>query len=197
MRSDPIPRTLDAGRAPATRATDDERSAIRRATRVARAWAAGVSALACSFALLACGPDATTPPASTSGSHARRIVCGNAAATEFVCRLVDADRVVGLPDQADGWGSLDLKSNGFEKVPRFAHYTAEPVLGLAPDLVVTHAWQNADTTNVLRCRGIDVEVLVSATSYDDIRATIDTRYVAVNGRGRPRRLPPDLVRLIA
>ena len=184
MRSNTIPRTLTTHRSdsvrttegarPAARAADAARPTARRASRVPRAWATCLAAIASSVALLACGPDASSPPApaATSGAHARRIVCGNAAATEFVCRLVDADRLAGLPDQADGWGSLDLRSHGFEKVPRFAHYTAEPVLGLAPDLVVTHAWQNADTTHVLRGRGIDVEVLVSATSYDDIRATM-------------------------
>lgn len=131
----------------------------------------GLTALVLSLAA-GCRPEPAQEPAPSAPGGARRIVCGNAAATEFVCRLVEADRVAGLPEQADGWGSLDLRVDGFERVPRFAHYTSEPVLVLAPDLVVTHEWQNADTTRLLRARGIEIVVLKSATSYADIRETM-------------------------
>jgi iron complex transport system substrate-binding protein len=113
--------------------------------------------------------DASKP---TAPSGARRIVCGNAAAAEFVCRLVAPERVVGIPEQADDYVSIDLKSGGFERATRFPRYVTEIVLALAPDLVVTHEWQSADTTSILRSQGIPVIVLKSATSYADIRATL-------------------------
>jgi iron complex transport system substrate-binding protein len=99
-------------------------------------------------------------------------VCANAAATEFVCRLVSPDRVVGIPEQADDYVSLDLRSGGFERIPRFSRYATETLLALGPDLVVTHEWQSIDTTNILRSQGVQVIVLKSATSYADIRATL-------------------------
>lgn len=143
-------------------------------TAMVRRRVVGALALIGAAFLSACPGTPTTPvgPAPGAGGPARRIVCGNAAAAEFACRLVGADRVVGLPSQADEWGSMDLRTRGFESVARFAHYTAENVLVLAPDLVVTHAWQNPDTTSILRGRGIDVVVLKSATSYADIRDTL-------------------------
>lgn len=107
-----------------------------------------------------------------SPSTARRIVCGNAAATEFVCRLVEPERVAAFPEQADDYVSIDLKAGGFERVPRFSRYVTETLLALAPDLVVTHEWQSADTTSVLRSQGVHVIVLKSATSYEEIRTTL-------------------------
>jgi iron complex transport system substrate-binding protein len=108
----------------------------------------------------------------TPTSSAKRIVCANAAATEFVCRLVGPERVAAFPEQADDYVSIDLKSGGFERVTRFSRYVTESVLALAPDLVVTHEWQSADTTSILRAQGIHVIVLKSATSYEEIRSTL-------------------------
>jgi len=122
------------------------------------------------LALASCRPDA--PPQPARSGPPQRIVCANAAAAEFVCRLVAPERIAALPEQADAYSMLDLRSHGFEKVARFPRYVAEAVLALNPDLVVTHDWQNAQTTGVLRARGIDVLVLKSAQSYEDIRGTL-------------------------
>jgi iron complex transport system substrate-binding protein len=121
------------------------------------------------LALASCRHDA--PPPARSGP-ARRIVCANAAAAEFVCRLVAPERIAAIPEQADSYSMLELRAHGFEKVARFPRYVAEAVLALNPDLVVTHDWQNAQTTGVLRSRGVDVLVLKSAQSYEDIRDTL-------------------------
>jgi iron complex transport system substrate-binding protein len=141
----------------------------------ARRCAGGVSRFLFALGLLflgsACSRSAdASKPVSTSS--AKRIVCGNAAATEFVCRLVPPERVVAFPEQADDYVSIDLKSGGFERVTRFSRYVTETLLALTPDLVVTHEWQSADTTRILRSQGIQVIVLKSATSYDDIRRTL-------------------------
>jgi iron complex transport system substrate-binding protein len=119
----------------------------------------------------ACGPDHAAAPSSHAGPP-QRIVCANTAAAEFVCRLVDPERLSGLPEQIDDYGTFDARHNGYEHVTRFPRYVAEPVLVLRPDLVVTHEWQSADTTSVLRSQGIEVLVLKSARSYADIRETL-------------------------
>lgn len=125
--------------------------------------------LAC-LALSSCRHDAPLP--TTAKGPPQRIVCANTASTEFVCRLVSADRIAAFPEQVDAYSTLDLRSHGFEKVTRFPRYVAEAVLALKPDIVLTHEWQNAQTTSVLRGQGIDVVVLKSAQSYEDIRDTL-------------------------
>jgi iron complex transport system substrate-binding protein len=118
-----------------------------------------------------CGHEAA-PAVAASPRAPERIVCGNSAAAEFVCRLVGPERIAGLPEQLDDYSVFDARHGGFEKVPRFSRYVAEPILTLKPDLVITHTWQSSDTTNVLRSQRIEVLVLESAQSYEDIRATL-------------------------
>jgi iron complex transport system substrate-binding protein len=126
-----------------------------------------------SLLTLSCGRDRAPSAAETAQSRVpQRIVCGNSAAAEFVCRLVGPERLAGVPEQLDDYSVFDARHGGYEKLPRIARYVAESVLALKPDLVVTHDWQSADTTNVLRSSGIDVLVLQSARSYEDIRATM-------------------------
>lgn len=102
----------------------------------------------------------------------QRLLPTTAAAAEFLAVLVPAARFVALPEQVDDFSSMDFRHDGFENVPRFSRYVAEPLIALRPELIVTHAWQAAETTYVLRQSGIDVLVLDSASSYDDVRATI-------------------------
>jgi iron complex transport system substrate-binding protein len=102
----------------------------------------------------------------------RRVIAANTAAAELIAPLLGPERLAGLPEQVDQYSSFDFKSHGFENVRRFARYAAEPLIALHPDLVVTHAWQAAETTSVLREQGTPVIVLKSAASYADIRAAI-------------------------
>lgn len=145
----------------------------------------------------ACGRHAGPAVPETNPSAARRIVCGNAAAAEFVCPLVGAERLAGLPEQADEYVSIDLRSNGFERVPRFSRYVTEAVLALRPDLVVTHAWQSVDTTNLLRSQQVGVIVLPSATSYEEIRATLESLGARLGAEERAREIVADLDRRVA
>jgi iron complex transport system substrate-binding protein len=101
-----------------------------------------------------------------------RVIPGNTAAAEIIAPLLGPERIAALPEQVDGYSSLDFGSHGFETIPRFARYSAEPLIAMRPDLVVTHAWQAAETTAVLREQGTPVLVLKSATSYDDVRSTL-------------------------
>jgi iron complex transport system substrate-binding protein len=101
-----------------------------------------------------------------------RVIAGNTAAAEIIAPLLGPERIAALPEQVDGYSSQDFGSHGFEKIPRFARYSAEPLIALHPDLVVTHTWQAAETTAVLREQGTPVLVLKSAASYDDVRSTL-------------------------
>lgn len=102
----------------------------------------------------------------------RRVIPANAAAAEFIAPLLGPERIAALPEQVDDYSSFNFRTGGFEAVPRFSRYSAEPLIGLHPDLVVTHVWQAAETTSVLREQGTPVLVLQSATSYTDVRATL-------------------------
>lgn len=146
----------------------------------------------CACAVFGCDDPGTRLQAVQAPSDPQRIVCANTAAAEFVCRLVAPERIVGLPEQVDDYSGLDLKSGGFEQVPRFARYAAESVLVLKPDLVVTHEWQSADTTNVLRSQGIEVLVMKSATSFEDIRATLTSLGARVGATPKATAITHDL-----
>lgn len=133
-------------------------------------WLAAILVLVLSGACS--GGDIETRAESATPRSSARLLPTTAAAAEFLALLVPAERIVALPEQADDFSSMDFRRDGFEKLPRFARYVAEPLIALRPDLIVTHAWQAAETTHVLRQSGIDVLVLDSASSYDDVRATI-------------------------
>jgi iron complex transport system substrate-binding protein len=105
-----------------------------------------------------------TPPA--------RILPTTTAAAEFLVPLVGTERLAALPEQVDAYSNVDFRSGALGALPRFARYVAEPLVVFQPDLVVTHAWQSADTTHVLRSQKIPVLVLRSATSYADIQSTL-------------------------
>jgi iron complex transport system substrate-binding protein len=133
----------------------------------------------------AAAPSASEAPASARVSvrlpdgsdldlaaHPVRILPTTTAAAEFLVPLVGATRLAALPEQVDDYSNVDFKRDGLGALPRFARYVAEPLIVFHPDLVVTHAWQSMDTTQVLRSQKIPVLVLASATSYADIQATL-------------------------
>lgn len=113
-----------------------------------------------------------TPQPRVPLSPPQRIVPTTTAAAEFLVLLVGPERIAALPEQVDDYSSVDFKLHGLDKVPRFARYVAESLVAFAPDLVVTHAWQSADTTELLRSQKIPLLVLSSATSYADICETL-------------------------
>jgi len=102
----------------------------------------------------------------------RRIVPATTAAAEYLAALIDPARIAALPEQVDDFATRDFKAAPFGALPRFARYLAEPLLVLQPDLVVTLAWQNQDTTAVLRREKIPVLVLRSGEDYESVRETL-------------------------
>jgi ABC-type Fe3+-hydroxamate transport system substrate-binding protein len=103
----------------------------------------------------------------------QHIVAANAAAADYLRILVPASRVALLPEQVSEYSFLDFQNEGWERVARFANYTAEPVLGARADFVLTHAWQQPDTTNVLRAQNVPLLEIPTATSWDDIARTLE------------------------
>ena len=153
---------------------------------VAHARRAHVSvALAASVLLVACHRSSNPPPSPGSAGRGelgsaplRRIVPANAAAAEFLAALLGdrgPERVVALPEQVDGYSCFDFEKGAWAVLPRFPRYTAEALIVLEPDLVLTHAWQSAETTSVLRSRGVMVIVLDSAEGkgIDGIRGSLE------------------------
>jgi iron complex transport system substrate-binding protein len=116
-----------------------------------------------------------------------RIVPTTTAAAELLTLLAGPEDVLALPEQVDTWSAQDFAHGGWEKLPRFARYLAEPLLVLRPGLVVNHDWQAADTTRVLKQSGIRVLTLGSGTSYADLRASIEKLGQALGREERARK----------
>jgi ABC-type Fe3+-hydroxamate transport system substrate-binding protein len=131
---------------------------------------------------------------------ASRILPGNTAAAEFLAALLGeggASRIAALPEQVDSYSSFDFRAPPWSSPPRFPRYTAERLIALHPDLVVTHEWQAAETTQVLRAQEIPVVVLRSARSYEDIRATLAELGRTLGLEKRAEEVTADLDRRVA
>ena len=98
-----------------------------------------------------------------------RVLPANTSAVDMVTALVPPDRVVALPDAAFEYSHLAVEPGPWAELPRLPRFLAEPVLGLAPDLVITHSWHDAGTTRILRAAGIPVMVLPEVRTFEDVR----------------------------
>jgi ABC-type Fe3+-hydroxamate transport system substrate-binding protein len=162
-----------------------------------RARAAIAAALA---VLSACGRETAPTPAPVRAAGASRILPGNTAAAEFLAALLGANgasRIAALPEQVDGYSSFDFRAPPWSILPRFSRYAAERLIALHPDLVVTHEWQAAETTQVLCAQKIPVVVLRSARSYEDIRATLAELGRTLGLEERAAEVTADLDRRVA
>jgi len=145
---------------------------------------------AAAVCLLACGdPDASPAAHADAPTPGRpvRIVPGNTAAAEFLATILGdegAARFAALPEQVDAYSNLDFTRPPWSGIARFSRFEPEPLITLRPDLVVTHAWQSADTTHILRAQGIAVVVLASARGYEEIRDQIASLGMTVGAEER-------------
>ncbi|MBK7644722.1 MAG: ABC transporter substrate-binding protein [Planctomycetes bacterium] len=122
-------------------------------------------------------------------SHAQgglRLVPTTTAAAELLRLVAGPEDVLALPEQVDAWSAADWKSGGWEKLPRFPRYVAEPLLVLRPGMVVNHSWQAAETTKILKDQGIRVLTLDSGTSYPELRGAIEALGTALVRESRAR-----------
>lgn len=139
--------------------------------------------------LAACGAEAGRAPEAASGPP-QRIVPTNAAATDLVLALVEPDRVVAVPEQCETWSNAGEALARVEG--RFPHYRTEALLGLEPDLVVTHAWQDVDTTEALRRAGARVAVLSEVTAFEDLLRDVERLGEALGEPTRAEGIVADL-----
>lgn len=116
-------------------------------------------------------PIAAVPDDPVPAQPPQRVIAANTAAADYLRILLPARRVAAIPEQVTEFSFLDFQSEGWETVTRFAHYSAEPVLSAHPDFVITHAWQEADTTQVLKAEKVPLIVIASAKNWDDIALT--------------------------
>ena len=91
---------------------------------------------------------------------------------DFLSFLVEADRVVAVPAAASSYSRLSELDGPWSELPTFEGYSAEIVLGLEPDLLLVHAWQSPETTELVRSSGIPVLLSPLPKSWDDVLATI-------------------------
>jgi iron complex transport system substrate-binding protein len=130
-----------------------------------------ITALA--LVLAACARSAPVPQAETPQSGLR-IVPTTTAAAELLTLVAGPEDVLALPEQVDAWSAHDFKSGGWEKLARFPHFVAEPLLVLRPGLVVCHRWQVGSTNEILERNHIPVLTLESGTSYEELRSTLQS-----------------------
>ena len=144
-----------------------------------------IALLALALALSGCERSRPAEP-HESAQQGLRIVPTTTAAAELLTLLAGPEDLLALPEQVDNWSAQDFGHGGWEKLPRFPRYLAEPLLVLHPGLVVNHDWQAADTTRVLKHSGIPVLTLGSGTSYADLRAAIEKLGAALKRDERAR-----------
>lgn len=101
-----------------------------------------------------------------------RILPATTAAAEYLAALIEPSRIVALPEQVADFSTRDFSAAPFGALPRFPKYVAEPLLALEPDLVITLAWQNQETTAVLRRERIPVLILRTGEDYESVRETL-------------------------
>jgi ABC-type Fe3+-hydroxamate transport system substrate-binding protein len=117
----------------------------------------------------------------------RMLPC-NASAVDYLVSLVEPTRVLGLPHTALAYATLDGPYPGWEALPSLHDYSSEAMLGLAPDLVLTHAWQDKAAMTTLETAGVPVLRLPETHSYEDLRRLIEALGRAFDVEPRSRAL---------
>ncbi len=101
-----------------------------------------------------------------------RVVPASATAVDLTAALLEPGRIAGFPEQALEYSTLHAGDEAFAEHPRFFAWLAEPVLALAPDVVVVNPWQAKDTNERLSEAGICVLELPEIASWADARAAL-------------------------
>ena len=152
----------------------------RDATLARRMKARGLGALA----LLACvlAPWPLLADSARSAGPARRIVSINLCTDQILVHLVGRDRIAALSHLArdSQLSPVVADAAGIASV----HGSAEEVLALAPDLVLTAEYSTPQVVALLNRLGVRVEVVPLASDLEGIRVAIRRVAAAV---GEPER----------
>ena len=100
-----------------------------------------------------------------------RVLASNAGALELLADLGELDRSVAIPTTAFEYSNLELEPDDW-KGRTFEKYLVEAVLSRSPDLVITHSWQNPETSDFLANSGIAVLALPTPETFGDLLRAI-------------------------
>ena len=120
-----------------------------------------------------------------------RIVAANSGAADILSALIGVERFAAVPAQVDQYAAAQEFWKLHPEIPRFEHYRAEVLLGLRPDLVVTSAFQDPNTTALLKHQNIPVLSFENFETFDGIRAAIEKIGEAVGEEARARETRAD------
>jgi iron complex transport system substrate-binding protein len=151
--------------------------------------------LALPLALLLAGCSAPVKPHAGGGAPIR-IVSTNPCADAMLVELVSPDRVAAISHYSQDPAATSMS---LEVANRFATTagTAEEVIALDPDLVLTSSFTPASTRNAYDRAGLKTLLLDSPTTIESSKAQITQVAAAVGEEGRGRVLNAKIDRALA
>jgi ABC-type Fe3+-hydroxamate transport system substrate-binding protein len=125
----------------------------------------------CAALSSACGGGSTAPHQG-AGETVQRVVVANTSLVDTVLALIPRERIAAVPQQALTW-STRLGADGTDPdLPTFPVFTAETVLGFAPDLVLCSVHSLPETVSSLEAAGVRTVRFDFPTGLDDVRAQL-------------------------
>lgn len=100
------------------------------------------------------------------------VLPGSAGSVDMLAALLPPERLAGLPAGCEQYSAVRAADSPYLQRPSFAAFRAEQLLGLAPDLVIAHSWQPADTIARLQEAGVPVLRLADGNSWAEVRAQL-------------------------
>ncbi len=117
-----------------------------------------------------------------------KIVPANAGVTDILARIVDPKRIAAVPVQADTFSCAAEFWQKHKEIPRFGFYQAEPLLAIAPDLIIVSAFQDPNTTAHLRSAEIPILNLPQFETFDGMRKALRNIGEAIDEKTRAEAL---------
>jgi iron complex transport system substrate-binding protein len=122
-----------------------------------------------------------------------RILATNAAWLDYVSALVGPERCAAVPAEAFGYSRLSgQEESPWGALPRLASFSGEHVLALAPDLVLAHRWQSAETLAAISAARVPVLVLDVPESWEAVLDTLELLGALLDEPGRAQELALEL-----
>jgi len=97
------------------------------------------------------------------------VVPGSAGSVDMLAALLPPERLAGLPEGSERYSALQSADSPYLQRPNFAAFRAEQLLALAPDLVIAHSWQPAETIARLADAAVPVLRLADGNSWAEVR----------------------------
>lgn len=100
------------------------------------------------------------------------VLPGSAGSVDMLVALLPPERLAGLPQGSERYSALRSADSPYLQRPTFPVFRAEQLLVLAPDLVLAHSWQPAETIARLQDAGIPVLRLADGNSWAEVRSQL-------------------------